>query len=94
MPDQIPNAVKKQREEVLMEMDRVNRTAYAARFRDRSVEVLFEEPVRIGNERYMKGRTREALDVLFRTDADLSGVIARAEVERADGGTLTAKGIE
>ena len=58
MPDQLPQAVKKERVQRLLAVDAAAQAAFAARFIGREVEILTEEAVTVDGQPYMKGYTR------------------------------------
>ena len=59
MPDQVPEAVKALRSDVLISMDREKSAAFRRWYIGRPAEILMEEPVLIGGRKYMAGHTRE-----------------------------------
>ena len=82
MPGQIDESVKRQRSDLLIELDRQARAAYARRRAEMPVEVLFEERQERGGILYDTGHTREALDVLCVSETDLSGQIFMCRADR------------
>lgn len=76
-PDQLPEAVKKERLHVLEEIDRKKRIAYLERAVDRVQEVLFEEQVSRGGVLYWSGYTMEYRRVFVPSERSLENEICR-----------------
>ncbi len=77
MPNQIPDTVKAQRSDMLLEMESEHSHTYRERFIGNEVEILFEEPIIIDGKRYMTGHTKEYVRAAFRTEEDLSNRIMK-----------------
>ncbi|MDO4489571.1 MAG: tRNA (N(6)-L-threonylcarbamoyladenosine(37)-C(2))-methylthiotransferase MtaB [Lachnospiraceae bacterium] len=75
MPDQLPEAVKKQRLHVLEELDRRKRVQYLQRAVGTAGEVLFEEQVSREGVLYWSGYTMEYRRVFLRSEEDLENEI-------------------
>ena len=59
MPDQVPEPVKKERSAELLALEKEQSQAFRDFYVGRSQTVLFEEPIQIGEKRYMVGFTPE-----------------------------------
>lgn len=59
MPDQIPEAKKKERSAVLLSLVKEQSKKFRDHYLNRTTEVLFEEPIEIGGRRYMTGFSKE-----------------------------------
>ena len=59
MPGQVPEAVKAERSDVLLKMDKVRSEEFRRYYLGRPAEILMEEPVVIEGVKYMMGYTRE-----------------------------------
>ena len=59
MPGQVPEAVKAERSDVLLKMDKVRSEEFRRYYLGRPAEILMEEPVVIEGVKYMMGHTRE-----------------------------------
>ena len=57
MPDQVPEPVKKERSAELLALEKEQSQAFRDFYVGRSQTVLFEEPIQIGEKRYMVGFT-------------------------------------
>jgi threonylcarbamoyladenosine tRNA methylthiotransferase MtaB len=75
MDHQIPETVKSERSDVLIDMaDRMSEE-YRKRYLNRKVEVLFEEQEELNGVTYWMGFTKEYIRVALQTDEDLSNTI-------------------
>jgi threonylcarbamoyladenosine tRNA methylthiotransferase MtaB len=75
MDHQIPETVKSERSDVLIDMaDRMSEE-YRKSYRNRRVEVLFEEQEELNGVTYWMGFTKEYIRVALQTDEDLSNTI-------------------
>ena len=63
MPDQIPEAVKKERSQMLIELGRKHQQEFMETFLGEKKEVLFEEQQEIDGKLYWTGHTMEYLKV-------------------------------
>lgn len=63
MPDQLPEAVKKERSRVLIELGKEQQQKYMEQFLGQEKEVLFEEQQEIDGQTYWVGHTMEYLKV-------------------------------
>ncbi len=80
MKEQLTNAQKKQRSDVLLEMTAQQAAAYRRAWIGKEVDVLLEEEQMIDGVRYQTGLTREYIRCAVRTDEDLQGQIVRGIV--------------
>ena len=89
LPGQVPDAVKRTRSDILLELGRRMRRAYAEEKAAGLQEVLFEEQKEEKGRFFAAGHTREALDAVCLSEQDLSGRICTCRVKRVrDDGTL------
>lgn len=77
MPNQVPDTIKAQRSDVLLEMESEHSLTYREQFIGKEIEILFEESVEIDGKRYMTGHTREYVRAAFQTEEDLSNQILK-----------------
>lgn len=77
MDNQIAEAIKSERSDVLLELEERMSHAYRAYYIGREVEVLYEEAVTIEGEVYQLGHTKEYIKVAKKTQEDLSNQIIR-----------------
>ena len=87
MPDQIPEAKKKERSAVLLSLVKEQSKKFRDHYLNRTTEVLFEEPIEIGGRRYMTGFSKEyvrlALPLDHVSEEALSGKIYTCKVAEA-----------
>lgn len=77
MPDQVPDAVKAERSDILLTLEREQSGAYRSTFVGQEVEILFEEAVSISGKTYMTGHTKEYVKAAFETEENLSNRILK-----------------
>lgn len=77
MPDQIPDTIKAQRSDELLNMERRHSHTYREQFVGKELEILFEEPVWIDGKRYMTGHTKEYIRAAYQTGEELSNRLLR-----------------
>ena len=82
MPDQIPDPVKAQRSDILLEMEERQSGEYRKIYIGQEVSVLFEEEKEILGENYQIGHTRQYVKVAYKTDKNLSNQIVSGKVTR------------
>lgn len=75
MPNQVEEQVKAQRSDRLFVLERKMRKAYESLFEGENVEILFEEEVFVGGERFMTGHNERYVRFAVKTDKDLSNKI-------------------
>ncbi len=67
MPGQVPDAIKAQRSNQLLELEHEQSKAFRSSLIGRDVEVLFEENKEIDKEQYQIGHTRDYVKVVVKT---------------------------
>ncbi len=77
MPEQIPEAVKGERSERLIELGGENRLAFEKLYAGRAVEVLFEEKCAIAGREYYTGYTKEYIRAAVPADFDYENELCR-----------------
>lgn len=80
MPGQIPDGVKAQRSNVLLEMEASQSKAFRSFYIGREAEVLFEESKVIGGRIYQIGHTPDYVKVALETKEDLSNQIKTVKI--------------
>nr|MCR5717360.1 MiaB/RimO family radical SAM methylthiotransferase [Lachnospiraceae bacterium] len=83
--EQLTNAQKKERSDVLLQMTAAQASAYRKAWEGKTVDVLMEEECIIDGTRYQSGLTREYIRCAIKTDTDLQGEILTGRI----GGALT-----
>ncbi|MCI9582771.1 MAG: MiaB/RimO family radical SAM methylthiotransferase [Clostridium sp.] len=81
MPDQIPEAVKAARSDVLLSLNETLSEAYRKRFSGRETDLLLEEPVIINGVRYMMGHTRQYVKGILPYEEGMKNRIIRVRLE-------------
>ena len=82
MPDQVPDMIKAERSDVLLEMEERLSRAYRELYIGQEVSVLFEEEKEILSEKYQIGHTCQYVKVAYKTDKNLSNQIVSGKVTR------------
>lgn len=82
MPDQVPDQIKTQRSDILLEMEAKQSREYRRLYVGKEVEVLFEEEKEIQGKKYQIGHTCQYVKVAYQTDQYLSNQIVRGKVTR------------
>ena len=82
MPDQVPDMIKAERSDVLLEMEERLSRAYRELYVGQEVSVLFEEEKEILSEKYQIGHTCHYVKVAYKTDKNLSHQIVSGKVTR------------
>lgn len=77
LPNQVPDTVKAERSDVLLDMEAIQSRDFRARFVGKEVEVLFEEEKVIGGQNYQVGHTPEYVKVAVPTQEDLTNQIRK-----------------
>ncbi len=80
MPDQVPDTVKAERSDVLLEMEERQSREYRKLYVGCEVSVLFEEEKEILGESYQIGHTCQYVKVAYKTDKNLSNQIVSGRV--------------
>lgn len=80
MEGQIPEEIKGQRSDILLELNTQNSVKYREAYIGRLVEFLLEEELWLDGVRYETGYTREYVKVALQTEEELAGRILRGTV--------------
>ena len=81
MDNQVPEEVKAARSSELLELGRQKQAAYEESLIGTVQEILVEEEILIGGERYQTGHTREYVKVLQKSDENRVNEIVNVEIE-------------
>ena len=84
MPDQVPEKVKTERSNIMLEMGREKQKNYEESFVGRTVEVLMEETVEINGEIYQVGHTREYVKVRQKNEENITNQLINIKIESTD----------
>lgn len=79
MPEQIPESIKAERSGILIQIAEGLKEAFIGWYEGKTVEVLFEEPVMVGEERYYEGFTPEYVKTWYKTDEAVVNRIMKVE---------------
>lgn len=82
MPDQVPDLIKAERSDVLLEMEERQSREYRELYVGQEVSVLFEEEKEILGESYQIGHTKQYVKVAYKTKENLSNQIVSGKVTR------------
>ena len=88
MDGQLTEAVKKERSQVLLQLEKKQSEEYRRSFLGKEVEVLFEEEKEIEGEKYFVGHTKEYIKVATKTQNNLSNEIVKGKVIELQNGML------
>lgn len=80
MEHQIPEQIKTQRSNELLELDQKKRAKYEASFVGKEVEVLMEESVQTGGETFQVGHTKEYVKIALRTNENMQNQMANVKI--------------
>ncbi len=80
MPNQVPEDVKNERSDILLELDRKMSNAFRDSFTDREAEVLFEREVTLEGRNYYLGHTREYVEVAVESGENLVNQIRKVRI--------------
>ena len=81
MPGQVPDSIKSQRSNVLLEMEEKHSGEFRAAYIGKEAEVLFEEGKVIDGKLYQVGHTRDYVKVALETDENLANKILTVKVD-------------
>lgn len=81
MKDQVPDQVKTQRSNVMIEMSRRKQETYESRLIGTTQEVLIEECIEHAGEKYQVGHTREYVKVGIRSDESLINQLTQIKID-------------
>lgn len=82
MPNQVPDSVKADRSDILLEMEEEFSRKYREIYIGKEVSVLFEEEKEILGEKYQIGHTCQYVKVAYKTEANLSNCIVSGKVTK------------
>lgn len=82
MPDQVPDAIKAARSDILLEMEERQSREYRETYIGKEVSVLFEEEKKILGESYQIGHTPQYVKVAYKTEKSLSNQIRNGKVTK------------
>ena len=80
MADQIPESVKAERSQRMIELGKQKQAAYERSFLGQEVEVLLEEQMETGGRKYQVGHTREYLKIALETEENLQNCIRKIRI--------------
>ena len=82
MENQVPEPVKTERSQILLELDRENSKNYILDQKGRNVEILIEEKMTRNGVEYQVGHTREYIRAAVISEKDLTNQIVSARIEK------------
>ena len=82
MENQVPEPVKTERSQILLELDRENSKNYILDQKGRNVEILIEEKMTRNGVEYQVGHTREYIRAAVISEKDLTNQIVSAWIEK------------
>lgn len=91
MEGQLTEAVKKERSQILLQLEKQQSEAYRRSFVGKEVEVLFEEEKEIKGEKCFVGHTKEYIKVVMKSRKELSNVIVKGKAMELLDGMLVMK---
>ncbi len=92
MENQVSDQAKAARSQVLIELGASRQAKYAEFYKDKTVEVLFEEKIIENGKEYWQGHTRHYVRALALCDDDLTNILKQCQVESVgEGGTIFCK---
>lgn len=80
MENQVPEQIKTQRSNILLELDAQKREKYESNFVGKDVEVLMEESVQINGETFQVGHTKEYVKIALQTEENLQNQVTNVEI--------------
>ncbi|MEE1314719.1 MAG: tRNA (N(6)-L-threonylcarbamoyladenosine(37)-C(2))-methylthiotransferase MtaB [Faecalimonas sp.] len=80
MENQVPEPIKTERSNALLELHKRQRAAYEASFVGKTVEVLVEETVMVDGKQMQVGHTKEYVKVLLESEKDLQNQIIQLKM--------------
>ena len=80
MPGQVPDQVKTQRSNVLLEMEKKQSLEYRSYYVGKNVEVLFEEAKVMEGKTYQVGHTKDYVKIAVETEDNLANTLAVVQV--------------
>lgn len=91
MPDQLPEAVKAARADVLLELNRLHKQAYEESWLGHPCQVLWEEKTRAGSGNYYTGYTKEYIKAFLPADGEYENQISSGTLALGEDGLLILK---
>lgn len=88
MPNQIPEAVKKERSKILIDLGKMHQEHYMKQFLGQEKEVLFEEQQELDGVTYWVGHTMEYLKVGVMSSENLENICKSIKLERIYNGEI------
>ena len=85
MQNQVNGEIKEERSKRLIELSNKNEREYNNQYKDKQIEVLFEESHIENGKRYMKGHTTNYMVVNVQTNENLENKIKNVKVIKTDG---------
>ncbi len=80
MENQVPEQIKTQRSNILLELDAQKREKYELNFVGKEVEVLMEESVQINGKTFQVGHTKEYVKIALQTEENLQNQVTNVEI--------------
>lgn len=80
MEGQVPEQVKTQRSNLLIKLGEKKKSAYESSFLGKTVEVLVEEKIRLHEEEFWVGHTKEYLKIAIPSETELENQIVPVEI--------------
>ena len=85
MQNQVNGEIKEERSKKLIELSNKNEREYNNQYKDKQIEVLFEESHIENGKRYMKGHTTNYMVVKVQTNENLENKIKNVKIIKTDG---------
>ena len=85
MQNQIDGEIKEERSKKLIELSNKNEKEYNNQYKDKQIEVLFEESHIENGKRYMKSHTTNYMVVKVQTNENLENKIKNVKIIKTDG---------
>lgn len=82
MENQVPEQVKAERSNIMLEMDEKKRAEYEKDFVGKDVEVLFEEKITKNEECFWVGHTKEYVKIALLSDKNLQNQLANVRIDK------------
>lgn len=80
MENQVPEQVKTERSNVLLELDREKRKKYEENWLGKTVEVLMEESIHVEGKTYQTGHTKEYVKISVESEGDLQNKLVHVSL--------------
>lgn len=82
MECQVPEQIKTERSNIMLEMDEQKRQKYEKNFMGKEVEVLFEEKITKTEEWFWVGHTKEYVKIALQTEENLQNQLANVRIDK------------